>query len=405
MSGLQKHISEQSNFFDFVAYIKPEIKRSIEQHIYVLGNEVLDTLAIPKETMCNLLITYMTNGKLWRASLYIYMLFSYVGKERFEHAYKDYLDIAVSLEFLQAFLLIHDDVMDDDDTRRNIPSMHKSFRSILQSLYVSVNDKSSMNDEQIKRGGESLAICLGDILYAYVFKIIGDHKAGARLFKVYATYIMKVGVGQFNDVYWSHIQTHFSQESASMQTGATQMLAHISSDDILQMYTAKTGAYTFSLPFILAALCADTIMPNSIDLQKEIQQLDILGNTMGVLFQIQDDIMGAYYDESITGKPKGSDFIEKKHTYIFSLLIDVLSHNEDTRQDYDLLSEIFQNTIGDEEVNMILLLMEKYDIVKKVETLRLQYTKAAYEYIDVLQVKQHKAYLKEFTAFLNTRER
>lgn len=401
---LQEYMNEHGDansgteisFFDFAVYIKPKIRYAIEQHIYALGEDVFDTLALPKETMCNLLIAYMTNGKLWRSSLFLYMLLSYVGKERFENEYTHYLDIGVSIEFLQAFLLMHDDVMDNDDTRRNIPSMHKSFQSILQTHspphyqppHSKQYDDTSPHTEETKRGGESLAICFGDILYTFVFKILGRHTDASKIIPVYANYVMKVGAGQFNDVYWSHIPT----------------ASHISSDDILQMYKQKTGAYTFSLPFVLAALCADSIMPDTFDIQKEIQQLDILGNTMGVLFQIQDDVMGAFYDESITGKPKGSDFIEKKHTYLFSLLTAALSHNNNT-EEYALLSDMFQQPIGSEEVKNIIAMMKKHTIIKKIERLQLEYTTMAYGYIDELHIQQNKAYLKDFTAYLNTRER
>ena len=78
---------------------------------------------------------------------------------------------AASLELVQSFLLIHDDIMDEDTLRRGKPSVHEQYRRLGESRGV--------RDSQ--RFGESLAICAGDVAVLLAIEAITAADGDAAL--------------------------------------------------------------------------------------------------------------------------------------------------------------------------------------------------------------------------------
>ena len=97
-------------------------------------------------------------------------------------------------------------------------------------------------------------------------------------------------------------------------------------DEIVAMYTHKTGRYSFSLPLLAGAMIAEAP-------EKLRGTLAALGESIGVLFQIRDDELGLFGDERELGKPVGSDIREGKKTVLFSALMASASAEERRRLD------------------------------------------------------------------------
>lgn len=194
--------------------------------------------------------------------------------------------VQAAMELFQAMLLIHDDIMDQDDFRRGKPSIHAQYRELARTEGAS--DPS--------RTGESLAVCLGDVSafqsFALLAGISGEGIPAGTVLELVALFsreLVWVGRAQMDDV-WNAA----SPEEPSFSA-------------MLSVYRFKTGRYTFSLPLMAGAILGGADPENLGDLAR-------LGELLGIMFQIRDDHIGLFGDPELTGKPRGSDIRENRKT-------------------------------------------------------------------------------------------
>jgi len=200
------------------------------------------------------------------------------------------IDTAVSMELIHTFTLIHDDIMDNDELRRGIPSVHVKF-------------------------GESTAILAGDLLFSKAFELCGE---GAV--KILARASSEICEGQEMDISFEKINS-------------------LSENEYLEMIIKKTAKL-----FEASTWSGAVVGKGS---NEEIENLANFGLNMGIAFQIQDDILDLIADEEKLGKPVGSDIIEGKKT-----LIAIKAINNTDGIDRDKLIEILMkknNTIDEIE--------------------------------------------------------
>jgi geranylgeranyl diphosphate synthase type I len=180
----------------------------------------------------------------------------------------DVMAAAVSVEVIQSFTLIHDDIMDDDDLRRGVPAVHEEYDL-------------------------ETAILAGDTLYSKAFEIMLDTGAEADrivdALRVLATTCTKICEGQSLDV-------TFEQRT------------DVSPEEYLEMVEQKTAvlyAASASIPAILLGADDETI-----------DALYGYGLDIGRAFQIQDDVLDLTVPSEQLGKQRGSDLVENKQTLI-----------------------------------------------------------------------------------------
>ena len=194
----------------------------------------------------------------------------------------DVLLTAQAAELFQAGLLIHDDIMDNDETRRGKPSMHTQYTELMIQE----------NAGYPKNTGKSMAICVGDTAfflgYQCLSHIVNKHRK-AIMMSLFSKELRNVCFAQMQDVY----------------NGSSQRHAALS--DILHLYQHKTGTYTITLPLTAGALLGNASI-------QTIRHIEQLGNNLGIAFQLTDDMLNLFGDPDITGKPTGSDIREGKQT-------------------------------------------------------------------------------------------
>lgn len=194
-------------------------------------------------------------------------------------------DIALAIEFLHNFLLIHDDIIDRDELRRNESTIHYFYQKLGEKKFK-VRDAVHF--------GNSQAICIGDIVFGFVFGALGDAKISSSLkiaiLKKIDQIILQTGLGEMADV------TIQAKDKARVE-------------DVLNILEYKTARYTFAGPMHLGALLAGA----SPKYFKKIYDYTI---PLGIAFQIRDDILGLFGNQSETGKPVGRDVAEGKKTLL-----------------------------------------------------------------------------------------
>ena len=179
---------------------------------------------------------------------------------------------AAAIELIHAFSLVHDDLpaMDDDDLRRGKPTLHRKY-------------------------DEATAILAADALQPLAFSVLADipdvpPKSLARLVKLVADACGSIGMtgGQSLDL---------AAEGRSLTV-----------DEIEHMYALKTGA------LIHAAVVSAPLLADNVDAERA-SAIDAFGRTIGIAFQIRDDILDVEGDTQVIGKQSGADQQLNKATY------------------------------------------------------------------------------------------
>ncbi len=194
------------------------------------------------------------------------------------------LPLALSTELLQAYLLMHDDIMDDAEVRRGKPTAHRAFEQ-------DHRDRGWPGDAA--RHGESVAILLGDLAHAYAVELFLE---GSRPFAVpelgrtFAAMCQEVVLGQY-------------LEMTAPFRGA------LDRDALLQILRLKSGRYSVERPLELGVLAAGASPENR-------QGLARYGRVLGEAFQLRDDLLGVFGSSETVGKSVDSDIAEGKHTVL-----------------------------------------------------------------------------------------
>lgn len=219
------------------------------------------------------------------------------------------LAVAASLEVFHAAALVHDDLVDNSDTRRGQPAAHRALQAAHREAGWA-GDSDAF--------GRSGAILLGDLLVAWSDDLLEEGLDGAstarKTRRAYARMRRDVTIGQFLDV---------AEESAY---AVYPDGAH--AERALRVASYKSARYSIQQPLEIGASLAGA----------DAAQLDALGrfgHDVGMAFQLRDDVLGVFGDSAVTGKPVGDDLREGKRTVLVAYARESLTpaerHEVDTR--------------------------------------------------------------------------
>lgn len=195
-------------------------------------------------------------------------------------AHHDAVAGGCALELLHAFALVHDDVMDGSPTRRGRPTVWVRF--------IERHRTGAWRGED-RRFGEAAAVLVGDMAMALADRTLGATTPIVR--EVWDALRAELNMGQYLDVIGT----------ARGDVGTEQAHAIIRN---------KTAGYTIVRPLQLGAALAGRD-----DLH---EALAAHGMPLGIAFQLRDDMLGAFGDETVTGKPVGEDLREGKPTVLLA---------------------------------------------------------------------------------------
>ncbi|MEJ0073395.1 MAG: polyprenyl synthetase family protein [Candidatus Saccharibacteria bacterium] len=236
--------------------------------------------------------SFATTGKLLRGSI---LCFSYEVFAR-QRPGKAVMNAAMALELAHSGLLMHDDVMDNDDMRRGQPAMHRQYQLEAERTGLA-------NSRQF---GLSMAISGGDAALFLALELLGESLSSDREtvhYELFVSQLLHTCIGQMQDVYLEALPGLPSKK------------------DIYTLMGVKTAAYTLALPLAMGAALAGAPVP-------VLRRLEAIGTSAGIIFQIRDDELGIMGDSEKTGKPVGSDIKEGKKTLIYYYLFKKCSQEE-----------------------------------------------------------------------------
>lgn len=206
------------------------------------------------------------------------------------------LSLAVSLEIFHAAALVHDDIMDNSDTRRGMPSAHRAF----QVLHTEREYAGSS-----AHFGLSTSLLMGDLLLAWSDQLLSQAitediapSAAAQTRAQFATMRQEVTLGQYLDIH---------EEAAWQHTADADRM-----DRALRVVTYKSAKYSMEAPLLIGASLAGASA-------EHLESLSAFGLPLGIAFQLRDDVLGVFGDSEVTGKPSGDDLREGKRTVLIAL--------------------------------------------------------------------------------------
>ena len=272
----------------------------------------------------------LAGGKRFRALFCYWGWQSVATAETDEEEIHSVLLAATALEVFHAAALVHDDIMDNSDTRRGMPSAHRRFEALHR-------DSNWLGDQA--KFGQSSALLLGDLLLGWSDELFSDGLSRltnlqARIAARSEFNLMRseVTVGQYLDIL---------EESAWARQPESELLPRAN-----RVIVYKSAKYSVEAPLAIgASLGAGSLA--------QVAALRDFGLPLGIAFQLRDDVLGVFGDPEVTGKPSGDDLREGKRTALVAIareklppgprrLLDELLGDPEIS---DLQVELLQNTI------------------------------------------------------------
>lgn len=259
---------------DFEEFLKIQAQlinlrlKAVVSEIYEEGIKVSDSLKANFEKFGEA----SEQGKRIRGSL---VLLGYkIGKGR---DFKKVVDAAVAFEIFQTAILAQDDVIDKSLIRRGKSSLYQALGGDNKAI--------------------SQTICLSDIGFFKAYRLLSNLEIEDLLkikaINLFSQTLTQTVLGEMLDIEIPSLKKDFLEE------------------DSLKIGLLKTARYTVSGPLMMGAILAGA----NVELLKKLQ---IFGDNLGIAFQIQDDVLGVFGEEKVTGKSTSSDIKEGKATVLIA---------------------------------------------------------------------------------------
>ncbi len=261
----------------------------------------------------------------------------------------DLMKAAVSIEIIQSFTLIHDDIMDDDDLRRGVKAVHNQYDT-------------------------ETAILAGDTLYSKAFEIMAD-----------------VGGKPVNTL---KIMRRLSSTCTKICEGQSLDVAFESRDDLtpeeyLEMVERKTAVLYGSAAAVPALLLGAD--------DEVVEAMYSYGVASGKAFQIQDDVLDLTVPSEELGKQRGSDLVENKETLI-------TLHARQQGVDVDgLLSDSTVESVTEAEIDAAVETLEDAGSIDYAREMAEELTAKSKKQLDVLPDNEASELLADIAEYLISR--
>ncbi len=255
---------------------------------------------------------------------------------------EDAIPTAAALELLHTFTLIHDDIMDQDEKRRGVPSVHTKW-------------------------GVPIAIVAGDLLFAKVYEVITKY---TEIKNVNSKRILQV-------------LKEISEATIALCEGQTKdmMFAtkrNVSEKEYLEMIKGKTAAL-----FETSARCGGILGGAN---KKQVKHLGDFGHYSGIAFQIVDDVLALTADEKVLKKPVGNDIREGKRTLMVVYALEKATKS----QKKQILETLGNNDATSEQIDKTIKLIESLEAINYAKKLAEKYIKKAKEALSIFPASRDK---------------
>ncbi len=275
-----------------------ELKTLFEEYLFTKGHEGFPEVLYPSA-----LQIMKMKAKRIRPVLLL------TACEAFGGNLQDALDTACAIETYHNFTLVHDDIIDKADIRRNEPTVHKAF-------------------------GVDKAILTGDAMLLHAIRLINKaprdkHFALITAFEKVAAEVIE---GEQYDVDFENIP-------------------EVSLDEYLNMIRLKTSV------LLAASLQMGAILGEASE--EDRKHIYRFGEKLGLAFQIKDDYLDTFGDQKTFGKRIGGDILQNKKTYL--LCLSLAKANASQRRH---IFDIFRENDEEKKIKQMIAVYESLNVHK-----------------------------------------
>ncbi len=296
-------------FLDYLQQIGTDINESLRQELkkWNSGVSQVSSKLLP---LTKTFISSSEGGKRLRGTL-VQLGYDLGGGEKSE----DILKISTAIEIFQTAILAHDDIIDKSMLRRGKKTLYQALGGDHEAI--------------------AQTICLGDIGFFIANRLIAEtnfsNKNKIKALGAFSEMFINTVLGEMLDV---------KLASRKQKYGL---------NDVITIYKFKTAYYTIVYPLLIGAILADGD-------DKLLYQLKLLGENLGIAYQIQDDVLGVFGNEKELGKSVTSDVAEGKVTILYiiaaekssglskKVLRDYYGHGEINEEDLEKVKQLFIST-------------------------------------------------------------
>ena len=262
----------------------------------------------------------------------------------FGYSGDDLIRLASSIELLHTATLIHDDVVDESQMRRGKESIQKKWDN-------------------------AHGVLVGDFVYSKAFQLMASFD-NPNIIRALANATNRISEGEV------------LQLSLKNQDQLTER-------QYLEIIDRKT-AELFRVSSVTAGILSDCN-------ESQLNSLAQFSTSLGIAFQIQDDILDYYGDENLTGKKVGKDYEEGK----FTLPIIIALRNTDDENNKKILS-LFRNNKKN-QFSEVLEILETVDTYKKMQNVFMSYAKDCMKELENVPKNHYRDALEDIVSNLGSR--
>ncbi|MBI5361091.1 MAG: polyprenyl synthetase family protein [Planctomycetes bacterium] len=291
---------------------------------------------------------------------------------------KQALPAAAAVEAFHTWTLVHDDIIDNDDLRREALTVHRYFAEKTAVFGLSAK----LSEEY----GRCVAILAGDILQGFAVTLMARLAQNKVPPAVVIALIAELEGRLINDV--------MEGETVDVQLSFTKP-GNVTEKQVLQMLAKKTAA-------LLSFSCrAGAVIGTGKLNHKYADAVSNYAYYAGLAFQLQDDILGITGDQKKLGKPVGSDIREGKRT-----LIVLEAFKRADKKQTALLKRVLGNPGADSnDVTAVKDIFVSLGAVSKTQEKAMAFIKKSVKYLDILPASRHKEFLSALAEYIVDRNR
>ena len=290
------------------------------------------------------------------------------------------LPVAAAIEIYHTWTLVHDDVIDRDETRRGIPTVHRDFaqRAAIEFGWSGVD---------AEHYGRTIAMLTGDVQQSWSWSLLFE----AHLERGVPAEV----VLQLAQELASHVTPLLVEgETLDVQYSGTDL--QLSEHLVIDMLRKKTGVlYEFAgrAGAAIALNDADGDLP-------EVKAIASFCSLCGTAFQIQDDILGVVGNARQLGKPVGSDIREGKSTLLTLKALELASDAQRGR----ILRTLGHDAASAADLQVMTDILRELGVIRYAQEISHRYVSEALQHLQLLPNNEYRRLLAQWAEYLIERE-
>ncbi len=290
------------------------------------------------------------------------------------------LPVAAAIEIFHTWTLVHDDVIDRDDTRRGLPTVHRQYARRATTDF-------GWHGADAEHYGRTIAILTGDVQQSWSWSLLFE----AHLqHGVSAETVLQLGQELASRV------TPLLVEGETLDVQYSAAGRQLNQDQVIDMLWKKTGVLYEFAGKAGAAIALDNADPA----HPAAKAIAHFCKLCGTAFQIQDDILGIVGDAQQLGKPVGSDIREGKSTLLTLKALELANQ----QQRAQILATLGDDAAGPAEVEALATLLRQLGVIEYAQAIARRYLDEAVTHLQQLPANNYRLLLAQWAQYLLERE-